>query len=107
MSYCNAARFSSLLLLVLCSACASTPSAPTSPTPAQPVTASAMAQEHVASTQPADPNAGEMICKRFEKTGTRLSKEKICMTKRDWDLNAQRNKETLQRVERPESLNGN
>lgn len=31
------------------------------------------------------PDPNEVICKRLEMTGTRVSRQKVCMTRADWD----------------------
>ena len=52
-----------------------------------------------ATTPPADPK-DEVICKREEMTGTRVSRQKICMTRRDWEEEAKESGEAVQSVPR-------
>ena len=54
-------------------------------------------------TTPPDP-MDEVICKREDMTGTRVSRQKICMTRRDWEEQAKESGEDIRSAHRSSGL---
>ncbi len=70
-------------------------------TPALLLATATMATEPV-SPAPAANAAGEnpIVCKRVAVTGSRVKKEKICRTQREWETHTQRAQEYMRSIER-------
>lgn len=58
----------------------------------------AAAEEKVAAAEAAEENP--VVCKRLAVTGSRVKKEKVCKTQREWETHSQRAKEFMRGVER-------
>ncbi|MDH3620033.1 MAG: hypothetical protein OER91_04025 [Gammaproteobacteria bacterium] len=97
--------FLSILLLAGCNATTTTKAddaaaaAPEQVNEPEKDTAEAEAVEvaEVTEGQELDPN--EEICKRIRKTGTR-QRSKVCATRREWELSAERAKEETEKMQR-------
>jgi hypothetical protein len=65
---------------------------------AAPSPASAPAPDKVAAAETTDDNP--VVCKRVAVTGSRVKKEQVCRTQREWDAYSQRAKEFMRGIER-------
>jgi hypothetical protein len=88
-----------MLLAAALSACAPTAQqdAPAQGTAATPAVSAAAQTESEASTTVA--NNDEVICKKYDVTGSRIAKRKICMTRSEWEDYRRRSQEEFQRAE--------
>jgi hypothetical protein len=58
----------------------------------------AAAEEKVAAADAAEENP--VVCKRIAVTGSRVKKEKVCKTQREWNAGTQRAQEFMRGIER-------
>lgn len=95
------ARAAVALVTSLLIGCASidTPSEIAEATPSQPEPSTAPVQ--TASADRNDPEA--IVCKRFESTGSRLKKEKVCLPNKEWTKQAEAAEHYLDGVQRGSS----
>lgn len=54
--------------------------------------------------KPNDPD--EVICKREQMTGTRISRQKVCMTRREWDEEAAEGESRAHREQQKQDTDG-
>jgi hypothetical protein len=74
------------------------------PAPTAPASAPAAGQGTPQSAKPNDPD--EIICKREQVTGTRVARQKICMSRRDWDEEAEEASSRMHREQQKQDTDG-
>ena len=93
----------SVLLVAALSACA--PTQQNATPAATPVAAGSGAVQEGAAPQTASEassavadNGDEMICKKYDVTGSHIAKRKVCMTRHQWEVYSQRTQDEYQRA---------